>query len=146
MCDFGTIPSIQQDPVCVGTGAAFAGVKGHAIDQAVCLFATGPLAAGSWSAQSWFSGARKTYSLMSTYLQCDTRLGSPSHRLQWLLDLFPRKDCLHEILLGMKAVSHVYRGQDGCHLTSKAPPLPGPCRLSPVIGLAPKDLSASRGL
>lgn len=70
----------------------------------------------------FMSGARKTYSLMPTYLQGDTPLGSPLHRLQWSTDLFPRKDCLHEILLGMIAVSHACLGQDGSRLTSKAPP------------------------
>lgn len=57
------------------------------------------------------SGARKTYPLMPSCLQCDTHLGSPSHRLQRLPDLFPRKDCLHEILLGLSAVSDAHRGQ-----------------------------------
>lgn len=99
-------PSVQPDPICVQAGASLAGAERTRVARAVCLFAVG--SSGCW--QSWGRVGFQVWSqenipLMCTYLQCDTRLGSPSHRLERPPDLFPRKDCLHEILLGMNAVS-----------------------------------------
>ena len=127
VCEFGTIP-FNPTRSCLSWDRSFSCWRERAwwCWPGSVFVCQGSL--GYWLTVStelvFMSGARKTYSLMPTYLQRDTRLGSPSHRLQQSPDLFPRKDCLHEILLEMNAMSEAHRGQDGSHLTSKSSLLP----------------------
>ena len=127
VCEFGTIP-FNPTRSCLSWDRSFSCWRERAwwCWPGSVFSCQGSL--GYWLTVStelvFMSGARKTYSLMPTYLQRDTRLGSPSHRLQQSPDLFPRKDCLHEILLEMNAMSEAHRGQDGSHLTLKSSLLP----------------------
>lgn len=94
----------------------------------------------------FMSGARKTYSLMPTYLQRDTRLGSPSHRLQQSPDLFPRKRLSSwDIIRDERYERSTPRtGRQPPNFKVFSPPQ-APVDWALSSGLPKKDLSAARG-
>lgn len=85
----------------------------------------------------------KTYSLM-LYIFAAWYTSWKSVRLQQSPDLFPRKDCLHEILLEMNAMSEAHRGQDGSHLTSKSSPPQAPVDWA-LSSACPKKIFQQQG-
>lgn len=109
LCEFATIPFNTTESNYFWAGASKGAERTWYWQGSVFVWSWGCWL--SLRAELVFrSGARKT--LLKCPHICSMTLALDA--LYWLQppsDLFPRKDCLHEILLGMNAVSSMHQGQ-----------------------------------